>query len=429
MTDSAFSGLPAAGAITGTELLCLSQAGQSVETSIDNFLSQTSGIKFITSEAKWIANTLDLGGGRRELLNNTCYRVAGNVARSFTLVTNGHTLIFGASARNDVDEYTGTGDSLEVPAGVTESLILRDHTSKASNIAANWVNCANGCFGLTILDVIVAATNLGTLGGLGIFASQSVFGGGGITFDTGFTVTTTGGRNFFIRDCGVGPTPGMAVTVFTLGVSDYGTFRIHDNSCNFDVDHKILDGLASGANVAKSGFVTGNDFDFATNPLVGIDPKVEPWNFQNNGGSVKNSEVIGGYSTNVSAPTTLSGGAWAKVAGTTTASPLNERMTMSSDNELTVEAPTSIAPVLTANCSVVKGSASAASFDLAFAVDTGSGFNVIPETISPVSVTNVITHISVVGLEGLAFGDKVQVWMRNNTNDDSATATINVTVK
>ena len=291
MADSPFSGLDPAGTLTGAELVCLSQAGSSVRATLANVGNSVAGTIFIRQSSDWIANTTDLGGGRREALPNTSYSIVGTVTRAFTLVVDGTTEIMGGNALLDTDEYTGTGDMYEIPGAIAHTLSLSDIGSTSSNVAATWLNSASGSLGLFINACIINTTNLGTIGAFAVFCSQSRWGST-ILFNTGFTLSNTTGTSFFFRDSGFNPNQSMAVTVFTLGASVYGDFRLHDNSCLFAANHKILDGLAGGANLGKAGFVTGNDFAFADDPLVGINVKDDPWNFFNNQGNIINSKGV-----------------------------------------------------------------------------------------------------------------------------------------
>ena len=94
MADEPFSGLALAGAITGAELLAMTQSGVSVQSTLAAILAGFLGTTKISQTSDWTANTTDLGGGRRQLQAGANYSIVGSVARSFTLVINGTNKIF-----------------------------------------------------------------------------------------------------------------------------------------------------------------------------------------------------------------------------------------------------------------------------------------------------------------------------------------------
>jgi hypothetical protein len=100
---------------------------------------------------------------------------------------------------------------------------------------------------------------------------------------------------------------------------------------------KAVDGLAAAGNIGTLGVFSSCLFSGMTNPTGNIDHADSGWFFTDCVGTQDSGFV--GYASMVgnATVTTGSGTAYTKVAGTTVASPGNERFTMSADSELTFD--------------------------------------------------------------------------------------------
>jgi hypothetical protein len=94
----------------------------------------------------------------------------------------------------------------------------------------------------------------------------------------------------------------------------------------------------TSTNIGNWGRVIGCLFSTTGAPLSGFDQGDAKWWFANNI-NVQNSQVLGGLVMELNATATVINvvGQWEKVAGTTITSGVNERVTMSGNNELTMD--------------------------------------------------------------------------------------------
>jgi len=357
----------------------------------------------------WQAGTVDIGTDRLEITGGVVV-IRGSNRYTSTCKSNTGTgvpliaVIDGFYAEEFMNYDNASGDIYDV-----------DNTTGPASSAFVSQNC-----------VIRACENIGTITQTNTVSLRT------------FTVVTTsvGGLVFSGTDM-------LQLNLSqVLGASWTGTlFDISTNSPTWDIINwtssnrftapsgaTVLSGLAVNGNLTTlgKGLITGNTFEGLGTFITGITQKDLQWKWLDNQG-IPHSADVGCFNLLSSTLTTITMvNVWTKVLATTVDCAALERFAgkviNGENNELEYLDDETISVLISASMTSTKSGA-AKNYEFAFALDTGSGFNVLTETISPAEVKSTTIPTPIQGAISLDKGDKLSVFVRNITDTDDLTIT------
>ncbi len=197
-----------------------------------------------------------------------------------------------------------SGNAIEASGNTTQNLIVNDVATDTSSNIAKFTN-------FNAVKIINCSFDSSTDG-------------------IGFIGT---GNSFLLENSSITNVTNNSVDFGTAVISDV---NIVNNSLPTGVGAVAINATAS-TNIGNWGRVTGCLFSTTGTPLSGFNHTDVKWWFNHNI-NVQDSQVLGGLVMELNATTTVINviNQWEKVAGTTIASSVNERVIMSGNNELTM---------------------------------------------------------------------------------------------
>lgn len=381
-----------------------------------NYVSGFSNIVEVTSASDFPAAV----GGFIVPEADTLYYISGlvDLGSDVINITNSGTALIGFNRATDI---LSTNSASPLINSVNENVVLQGFTLNNNNLVGLLINLSDTGGNVCILDKVLFG-DCDRVGNIGDFSNIIIDNCannpgtpiGGITF-SGINHTEIVVRDSFFSQ--------WTGTMFDLGlsVSDFVNF---DSVRFFSTIPSVvaIDGLPSAGNITSVGLgtITNSLFLGMTNPLgLNIDHADTGWFFSDVAG-IQESAFVGYCSYTNNATNTTIGGAnvWTKVAGTTIASPENERFTMTTDNELTADV---ILPRPIEIQVVISGEKTSGTDTVEFTVfkDTGGGFAIInPDVVSRTDFSATSRSVSLVLLDTATNGDKYSVYVRNITSAD-----------
>lgn len=268
--------------------------------------SGSAGITDITSTADWTANTIDLGGGVRQMIANQTYVIQGQVTRSFTLRANGINRVTTEKVLSSSDEYTGTGFAYQC-FGANDGMSFDNITIIASS--GLWMDATDGLF-IGTDRCSIQANQLGQIESEVIFLAFTRFGNVGAELESvALLITGTNRTSIDVVNCAFFPDQTEALLpCINFGTSTYNDVRIESTKFNLGGTNRSIVGLSSGGNLINAGFVNHCDMTGSSSPLLGVDPADDPWVFTGNLGVSDSVANIGCSVTGNVAATAISAG-------------------------------------------------------------------------------------------------------------------------
>jgi hypothetical protein len=220
---------------------------------------------------------------------------------------------------------------------------------------------------------------------------------------------------------GIGSPVGWSGTLLNLGTATFSLIVISgDNRFISPSGAVILSGAAASANISAGGraLVSGNIFNGLGTAVTGIDTNDLQWDFRGNvfaDGTTKNTRNL--VDTFLVSSTTVTIGVigtYVPIAGVNWESDVEDRFTTDTAGIATYTGLDNIEIKVEAKATVEKSGGGADQLCAKVAIDSGAGF-VLQDKSVGCTQNATPTGIGSAGLFVISNGDKIQLWVANET--------------